>query len=335
MRRVVTVGLLALVCFAMFDAPSTYVVACTGARIVALVVGLVAFPVLPLGWHTFAEWRRRRGGAAKSSLTGRDRLLLRVLAVAFLALGGTWFVARGETLGALRHHGLWFTDWSEPDPVADSGVLARVPAGAELVIWLRPGHTQELLPVALSGDAEIVVAMSGSETFIAIAASEPVLDQFTPLVAADHDGRLAAVDAPAGVRAYATPGWRGAPIGLPPGLARLLHIAPQDATAMIAAQPVRLNGAHGITAGIGWARVRDHAVDYGGDVDTVDLATATALVAFVHALDDSSLEHGDCSYRAFRGLTDPSLIQTGTHVQGFATGTLDAASDVPRCMAHR
>src|SRR5687767_6281404 len=48
----------------------------------ALLVGLLLFPLLPVGWELFYAWRRRRQETPKKAiLTRLDRLVLRTLVI--------------------------------------------------------------------------------------------------------------------------------------------------------------------------------------------------------------------------------------------------------------
>lgn len=77
----------------------------------ALLVGLLLFPVLPVGWELFAAWRRRRREHAKPPiLTRLDRLVLRTLLVNGLFLAITLYAARGTAFRALAVRGDWMLD---------------------------------------------------------------------------------------------------------------------------------------------------------------------------------------------------------------------------------
>jgi len=82
-----------------------------GATWLPLVVGLVAFPVAPLAWDAFAEYRRRRrGGGKERILTFGDRLLLRTFAITFTLLV-VLLAARPElAFVALSTRGDWMFD---------------------------------------------------------------------------------------------------------------------------------------------------------------------------------------------------------------------------------
>ena len=55
----------------------------------SLLVGLLLFPILPVGWDLLFVWRRKRQKVTKPAiLTRLDRLVLRTLIVNGLFLGG-------------------------------------------------------------------------------------------------------------------------------------------------------------------------------------------------------------------------------------------------------
>jgi hypothetical protein len=334
--RIVGGALLAVAGALMFVAPSAVLRAHGAPRWLALAVGLVAFPALPVGWHAFAEWRRRRRAtqetaAKKPGLTLWDRFVLRLVVVGVVAIGGTWAIARGDTWSALRHHALWFTSWTDPDPIADSPVLARVPAAAEGIVWIRPGHTEDLMPVALAGELELAIAFDGKDQLIVARGRDELLDQLEQLSALGVDGkRLARVDAPAGMRILATPGWREATGAPPAGLVELLRRAPAAANAIAVARPVTL-GYPGVRSAVAWAEVRDTGVVFEADVEATDVMAAGRVVGLARKARASE----DCGNRAFRDAVDTSLVLDGMRVRGTATLPLEAARDIPRCMTMR
>jgi len=334
--RITGGALLAVAGALMLVAPSAVLRAHGAPRWLALAVGLVAFPVLPVGWHALAERRRRKRAAnakdapAKAGLNAWDRFVLRLVAVALLAIGGTWAIARGGLWPALRHHALWFTVWSDPDPIADHDMLARVPASAESIVWIRPGHTQDLLPMALSGDAEIVLAFGKDEELMVARAAPEVLEQLDQLSALGINGkRLARIDAPSGMRILATPKWRTAPGALPAELAELLRRAPATANAVaVARTPADYKG---VRSAVGWAEVRDTGVAFEADIEATDLVAAGNVIGLYRKARASE----GCGEKAFADAVDTSIVLDGVHVRGTATLPLEAAREIPRCMSAR
>jgi len=77
----------------------------------ALLVGLLLFPILPVGWDLFFVWRRSRQATPhKAILTRLDRLVLRTLIVNGLFLGTTLYFAHGTAFRALAVRGDWMLD---------------------------------------------------------------------------------------------------------------------------------------------------------------------------------------------------------------------------------
>lgn len=77
----------------------------------ALVVGLLLFPLVPVGWELFYVWRRsRRGDVGKPILTRLDRLVLRTLIINGLFLGIMMWRAPHTAFRALAVRGDWILD---------------------------------------------------------------------------------------------------------------------------------------------------------------------------------------------------------------------------------
>lgn len=139
MLRKVGLGLLALLaCVAMFDIPSAFASTRGAPWGLALAVGLLVFPVLPLAWHIWGE----RDKTKKRQTTKGERFALRTATIAILSIGGLIAFARGETWRAMRHHALWML----PDDVAsaagliavdDQPILKHLPPDADAVMWIR------------------------------------------------------------------------------------------------------------------------------------------------------------------------------------------------------
>ncbi len=322
----------AVLWLAMFVVPSAAIIHAGGPRWLALAIGVLGLPVAPLGWHGCAEWRRRKREVKKSTLTVWDRLLLRTLAVALLAVGGTIFIARGATWSALRHHALWFTDWSDPDPIADSPLLRRVPANAEAVIWIRRGPTKALLPTGLSGQLDMVIAIAGDEKIVIMAGEPAMLDALETMAKTSPVKNLVRVDGtPATLRILATPTWRSVTGPAPAALLDLLRRAPGDASIVAAARGGRIEREK-LAWGVAWARVGD-SVKFGAEAEAVDGPAADTLIEHLHQQAALLSTSPDCGNRAFAKSTDRVLDREGTRIHGSATLSLDAAREIPRCMA--
>ncbi len=144
---------------ALFLIPSAWIVHRGWPRVLAAVVGALAFPLLPGVWQFIAERKRKRSDVS-GTLTASDRLLMRVIAVGLVFIVPLLVFDRARTWAAVKKHNLWFTQWSsghitgdgsEPGvdappmaPIsADRGLLAFVPADAEAIVWVRSAeHVQ-------------------------------------------------------------------------------------------------------------------------------------------------------------------------------------------------
>lgn len=91
----------------------------------SLLVGLLLFPILPVGWDLFFRWRRRRRQDARPAiLTTIDRLVLRTLIINGLFLGGMMWQGKQESFRALAVRGDWMFDgYDGPIASAFRGVL--------------------------------------------------------------------------------------------------------------------------------------------------------------------------------------------------------------------
>lgn len=77
----------------------------------ALLVGLLLFPLLPVGWDLVFVWRRNRAKATRPPiLTRLDRLVLRTLLINGVFLGGVMWKAREASFRALAVRGDWMLD---------------------------------------------------------------------------------------------------------------------------------------------------------------------------------------------------------------------------------
>ncbi|HEY5934241.1 MAG TPA: transglutaminase-like domain-containing protein, partial [Kofleriaceae bacterium] len=77
----------------------------------ALLGGLVMFPIIPLGWDLFFVWRRsKQETPRKAILTRLDRLVLRTLLVNGLFIFCMLFFARTTSVRALAVRGDWIVD---------------------------------------------------------------------------------------------------------------------------------------------------------------------------------------------------------------------------------
>jgi hypothetical protein len=92
---------------------------------IALAVGLLLFPIVPVGWELFSAWRRaRRGATNKPILTRLDRLVLRTLLVNGAFLGAMMWRAPHTAFRALAVRGDWMLDGHDGELASQArGVL--------------------------------------------------------------------------------------------------------------------------------------------------------------------------------------------------------------------
>ena len=77
----------------------------------SLLVGLLLFPILPVGWDLFYVWRQKRKKYdGPRYLTGLDRLVLRTLIINIVFLGGMMWQAKQASFRALAVRGDWMLD---------------------------------------------------------------------------------------------------------------------------------------------------------------------------------------------------------------------------------
>jgi hypothetical protein len=112
---VVVKGVLSVVIYSMpvlgFWLASSLMAYRGGATWVPLVAGLVAFPVAPLAWDAFSEYRRNeRGDARPRILTFGDRILLRTFAITFTLIALLLMSRPDVAFVALSTRGDWMLD---------------------------------------------------------------------------------------------------------------------------------------------------------------------------------------------------------------------------------
>lgn len=295
--RILTGLALVVVAFAIFDVPSAYAISRGAPGWLALPLGLLAFPVIPVAWHLAGERRRRRERAAakappKASTTGWERLALRAAATGLVVIGGMFALGGGsQLLHGLRHHVLWFVPHAEPTLSADGEMFDLVPADADAVLWLRPipairAELGDNLP-ASEMPAETVVASRGTGWHPDLAViSRGDVDLFD-LVSTlrgkpvkwhppglDDDSQTAS----GGLVWRATPAWKGAVgHGPPRELLAPVHGLPMDAFAIVAARPAHGVGPDGVTGGLAYLHLRGHQVELVADAEVTDIASASRL----------------------------------------------------------
>lgn len=278
--------------------------------------GALVFPLLPVGWHVWAERKRSTAAAAPtkgpakpatSPITAGDRFTMRLIAVAVLALGPLLFFRFGQTLRAVRDHGTWFIPTSPPGPrvlKGDPRVLAQVPSDAELVVWMRgikelqaelePGEKsppeQPDEGLAAFRDGELMIVIRGGKGDI----SEKELDEINQQLAKNAwlpvRGKLVIRKRSNGLFVIVTEGWaasaddRDAGKGNgPTAIIERLNAAPTDAPIIAAASPSRPIAGLTINGAQSWLRISKTDIRLDGEMFVSDKTAAATVVASLRA----------------------------------------------------
>jgi hypothetical protein len=160
MRRIGGIVLLSIACALLFLIPSAYARYHGAPRWLAAGLGVLAFPILPLAWHGLAERRRKKAGG-KSALTGGDRFLFKIVAIALVAVVPIAVLDGGGLWRAMKSRATWWLDWTDPpaprSPVSDPRMLEAIPGDAEALVWSLDVERLGEAVLALGPDAMMVV----------------------------------------------------------------------------------------------------------------------------------------------------------------------------------
>ena len=295
--RILTGLALVVAAFAIFDVPSAYAVARHAPGWLALALGLLAFPLVPVTWHALGERRRKRERAAakvppRSSTTGWDRLALRAGVTGLVVIGGMIALGGGApVLHSLRRHALWFVPRAEPTLAADGEMFDLVPADADAVMWLRPTAA---VSTALGLDVrssrmptETVVASRGTgwppDLAVITRGDVDLFDAMSMVRGKPITWRPPGLDDDAqttssGLAWRATPGWKAAVgHGPPRELLAGVHGLPMDTFAVLAVRPDHGAGKEGVVSALAYLELRGDQVDLVASVEAKDLLAARRL----------------------------------------------------------
>ena len=286
MKRVGSYVLGAAACALLFLIPSAYATARGAAYWAAALAGLLAFPIVPVGWHLLAERRRKRAAAAAKlpkpgTLTGVDRFVLRLIAVALVAIGPFLALDAGGVWRGLRDHATWFIPSGAPIAGVPADMVERVPSDAEAVIVVRAGSGLFGRVADLELGGAVLAVAEGKGMLIA----RPAI--VTPAVTAKLtgfiDGMSAGAVDPIEVRtdgAYriaASASWRSAGGGPSPGVRAELARAPADAVLAVGVAPVTSRDALSVRAAALWVTASRTEVTIEGRVEALDEEKAREL----------------------------------------------------------
>ncbi len=313
--RIVSGLFFAVVCLAMFDLPSAYVIARGWPVWLALTLGLLTFPVVPLGWHAWGERARKRRLAAaktppKAVTTGWERLALRGGTVGVLAIGLLLVADRGGTWTAVKHHALWVLPdrASMIDP--DAEILSHLPPDTEAVIWLRPSpELRESLGAIvpqLADPPEAVIAIGGASTddFAGVVlerGSSDLIGSIEKLL--DLTKAWGVIVPPErttstlsdGTRTWTTKGWTTSlDRGKPAALLEMMKKVPDDAFTVAVVRPAHVIP-NEVTSAVAYAHLADHAtkLELVAEIEAADAATAGKLAAEARREIDKERKHED------------------------------------------
>ncbi|HUQ05837.1 MAG TPA: hypothetical protein VM261_25220 [Kofleriaceae bacterium] len=302
----------------LFLLPSAWLHARGVPYILCWIGGAIAFPLLPVGWHVWAERKRAKAAAvptkgpvkpATSTLTPADRFTMRLILVAVVALGPLLFFRFGQTWRAVRDHGTWFVPEAPPAPrtfKGDQRVIAQVPGDAELVVWIR--GIKELQGDMAKGDKgdrgarrdadqpdEALLAFRDGELMIVarggkLDPSEKELAEMNQQLAKQAwmpvRGKLVARKRANGIAVIVTEGWvaaaddRDAGKGSgPTAIIERLNAAPTDAPVIAAASPSRPISGMTVNGAQSWLRISKTEIRIDGEIFVADKPAAAAVVA--------------------------------------------------------
>ena len=315
-RRRVTASIALLVVGAvLFEVPGAWLFARGAPWWAALAAALVVFPVGVVTWQLLGERKRKRrvaavAAAAKpglkpkaSTLTGGDRFVMRLVAVAVIALGPLLFLRGDQAWRAVKDHPLWFVPRGPAAALSfhgDQRLMNQVPADAAIVIWGRrldaltkgddgKGRDQvrEVL-VAFRAGGDAVIALRGP----AKALDEVKLDELNDKITAMGGqpwlpvrGKVVSRRRASDLLIVVTEGWAtavddrdaGRTAG-PAAIEARLALAPDDAVVITAAAPPAPGSGLTLTAMQSWLRFDRKLIRIDADFFVPDRAAATTLV---------------------------------------------------------
>ncbi len=281
--RLVGGGLLALAGIVMFDVPAAYAVVRGAPGWLALIVGLLVFPVLPVTWHVVRERGRRANPPKKTSTTGWERFAFRLIAIGVLVIGALLVFDRSRTWRGIRHHALWMIPTTIEPVVPDSKVLDKVPSSAEVIVWLRDtddaqAMVSQVAPTSF-GAQELVIAVDGTNVMILETGDASLIDLIVPWYTVLRPGSVTpkVVELAGGIRMWSTPGWPPS-TGRPTALIEQMRRAP-DSAFLVAVTKPRTRKVDEITGAVGWLSVGRGELEAVGEVTAVGPREAMMLWA--------------------------------------------------------
>jgi hypothetical protein len=330
-QRSIFGGLVVVLGASLFLVASAFIVDRGYPKVLAGIVGGLAFPVLPVAWQIWGERARRRKQAeakkpAKSTLTAYDRFWFRFVVVALVIIGPMFYMQKLGVIGAVKRHATWFVPAFQPGlgmlgtgPHRDLGriepLLKRVPADAEGVIVWAPREVRGEGLLAFNNH-DLVAAGEGD-----MLRDDDMIRHINEFFKAQHvlmlDPIAMVIDRD--ITVAASDKWKGkvepAPGTLPTVLRDNLERVPADADFFGAIAPRTIHDAKTIKSGAFWALRTDKGVVFESRVEAVDVAKAYQLIHDLRALRPEQLPFpAACRDKAAKVLSRIELAQVGTIV---------------------
>ena len=331
----------------LFLVASAFIIDRGYPKVLAGIIGGLAFPVLPVAWHIWGERRRKARLAeakkpGRSQLTGRDRFWFRFIGVAIVIVGPMVAMQKFGVVRAAVKHGLWFVPEVKPGLGMVGGgerrkldrldpLLQRVPGGATTVIVYTPGESGAGL-VAFD-DRNVMASAQGD------LGREPAtaLESVNRLFAAQHfvlTDKLAMVFN-RDLSLAASKGWESkvepAPNAMPASLRRELERASSDSLWSAAHTPEHDPD---VRAEAGWVTKRGTEYVIEARIEATDVGHAYGLIQQLRQLDakvKSLALPADCLAGVAKLSPKLELSQYGAIVTLRATVDQDFVRDVERC----
>jgi hypothetical protein len=281
----------------MFVVPSAFAASRGAPWWLCMTAGALAFPVLPVGWHLFSERRRRaRRAAAKTPsttvLTGGDRFVIRCLAVGIVAVGPAFVLDGKGAFSTVANNVGWIIPPTPWPGHSDAALLSRVPADAEIVVSIHKDAEAKHGDVDAKPAVDAIVAY-GNHKGMVYSPGDPdgdkdvteseINEQLDKLPIKIDRVSIYSKKSPTYV---ASESWRGAldtATGPSADLKALLAKAPSNALAVIAVMPKTTPELKPIKTAVGWLVMTDDSIKVEGQIEAVDAASATLVIAGTRA----------------------------------------------------
>ncbi|MEO8844005.1 MAG: hypothetical protein ABI591_11190 [Kofleriaceae bacterium] len=318
-------------------------------KVLAAIVGGLAFPVLPVAWQAWGERSRAKKQAeakkpSTSTLTGFDRFWLRFVVIAAAVIGPMIGMAKFGVVHAAIRHGLWFIPEFEPglgmlgegprrDLTRVEPLLKRIPSDAEGVVISAPSTINGEGLIAFSNH-DVVAAAEGT-----MLRDDDMIRRINDAFKGQHylllDPIAMVIDRD--ITVAATDKWKfkvePAPGGLSSALRRELERAPADAQLFMAFTPKTVRDAKSIRSGAMWTVNRDKNLVIEARIEALDVRRAYELITAAKGLKAAALPiSGDCKTAVGKILDHLELAQVGTVVTARVTIPEGVGDDLSRCL---